>query len=80
MMEIQATFLAPDSETESYVEIVIADHEDEDEAEAHVRCQLTVEHRANPMLAEIQIAALRQVRDAIDEQIERLDGTLKERS
>ncbi len=76
-MEIQATFVQPVSDTESFVEIVVADHEIEDEADTHIRCRCTIEHSANPLMSEIQHAALAYVREAIDEQLEHLAGLLK---
>jgi hypothetical protein len=71
-MQIQATFVQPISATESFVEIIVADHEIEEEAEAHIRWRCTIEHSANPLMAEIQQAALRYAQDAINAQLEGL--------
>jgi hypothetical protein len=71
-MQIQATFVQPMSATESFVEIIVADHEIEEEAETHIRCRCTITHDANPLLAGIQQAALRCAQDAINVQLQNL--------
>jgi hypothetical protein len=71
-MQIQATFVQPISATESFVEIIVADHEIEDEAETHIRCRCTITHGTNPLMTAIQQAALRCAQDAINAQLQDL--------
>jgi len=76
-MQIQATFVQPVSATESFVEIIVADHEIEEEAQTHIRCRCSIEHSANPLMTEIQQAALRYAQDAINVQLEGLAALVR---
>lgn len=71
-MQIQSTSIEPISETQSRVDIVLADQADEALATTYLRMRCTIEHPENPILASVQAIALRYVRQLIASETQRL--------
>lgn len=68
---IVSTMVEAVSETESVVEMTIADNADPDEARDLVTITITVTHREVPLLAELQAGALERARGILQEQAAR---------
>lgn len=68
---IVSTVVEALSDTESMVEMTIADDVDPDEAGDVVTITITVTHREVPLLAELQASALERARAIVQEQASR---------
>lgn len=67
-MQIQRITITEIEAEQSQVEMVLADKADIADATEYVTLKVTVSHPAEPLLAEVQLAALRRARDALGEQ------------
>ncbi len=67
-IQIRQTTIIETGAEQSQVEMVLADQADIADATEYVTLKVTVSHPAEPLLAEVQLAALRRARDALGEQ------------
>ncbi len=67
-MQIRQTTITEIGAEQSRIEMVLADKADIADATEYVTLKVTVSHPAEPLLAEVQLAALRRARDALGEQ------------
>lgn len=79
-MPIQSTKIEQLSATTSRIEMTIADRAELDQATTSIHMRMTVEHAANPLLAEVQVAALRSLRDELSAETQRLSALADQRS
>ncbi len=67
-MGIQRTTITEIGAEQAQVEMVLADQADIAAATEYVTLKVTVSHKAEPLLAEVQLEALRRARDTLGEQ------------
>ena len=67
-MQIQRTTITEIGAERSQVEMVLADQADIADATEYVTLKVMVSHQAEPLLAEVQLEALRRARGALGEQ------------
>ncbi len=67
-MQIQRTTITEIEAEQSQVEMVLADQVDIADATEYVTLKVTVSHKAEPLLAQVQLAALQYARDALGAQ------------
>ena len=79
-MQIQRTTITQIEAERSQVEMVLSDKADIADATEYVIMNVTVSHPAEPLLAQVQLEALRRARDALGEQTQvfspRVDSAL----
>jgi hypothetical protein len=79
-MTIETTTIQAVSPTESQVHMVLGDVDQGEKATFHLDFDAMVSHAENPLVAEIQAAALRQLRDEVSSEIERLSTLASQRA
>lgn len=62
-----------DSQGHRYVEVVYADHENLDDAEQHLIFRIETTSGRSPRVPEAQLEALRNVRNVVSAEIQRLE-------